>query len=73
MTPYVEYCRTNVDVTARTRLGTLDATVVEKPCLRRCGVCHVDPFLVVDGEPRRSESHEQLVATLADEGEARSR
>ncbi|WP_101295813.1 DUF1450 domain-containing protein [Halegenticoccus soli] len=63
MPRYVEYCRTNVTADARTTLAKLDATVVEKCCLRRCGACNAGPFLIIDGEPRRGESHAALVKT----------
>ncbi|WP_224337736.1 DUF1450 domain-containing protein [Haloprofundus halobius] len=69
MTRYIEYCRTNVEADARASFAALDATVVEKCCLRRCGTCYTDPFLVVDGEPRRGESHAALVAALREESE----
>ena len=69
MTRYVEYCRTNVDEAARARLDALAATTVEKCCLQRCGTCRAAPFLVVDGEPRRGESHERLATTVEREGE----
>ncbi len=69
MARYVEYCRTNVSEDLRESLARLDETVVEKCCLRRCGVCRAKSFLVVDGEPRCGESHATLIENLPEESE----
>lgn len=60
MTRCIEYCRTNVDAATRELFVTLDATVVEKPCLRRCGTCYSKPFVLLDGESLCAESHVDL-------------
>ncbi|WP_129113767.1 DUF1450 domain-containing protein [Halegenticoccus tardaugens] len=64
MPRYIEYCRTNVDEDARASFADLDTKVVEKCCLRRCGTCYAGPFLIVDGAPRRDDSHAALVGAV---------
>ncbi|WP_207589329.1 DUF1450 domain-containing protein [Halomontanus rarus] len=57
----IEYCLSNVDDDARQRLTSVsDAT--EASCLEHCGICYLEPFLVIDGDFHRVESHEGALA-----------
>lgn len=58
----IEYCLHNVDAATRARLRSLECRTVERECLQRCGTCWAGPFLVVDGEQHRGDSHADLVA-----------
>jgi uncharacterized protein YuzB (UPF0349 family) len=69
VTSYIQCCLDNVDATTRSRVQaggtTVDATVQFRPCLQRCGTCYEGSFLIIDGDLRRGESHEGLLADLA--------
>jgi len=68
MVGHVEYCLDNVDSTTRRRLDGIDGvTVTEERCLQRCGDCHSESFLVVDGELRTAETHAALLAALRED------
>ena len=66
----VECCVNNLDAESWRALTT-DARVDQQHCLRRCGVCHDDPFLVVDGTVVTGDDHAGLLAdaTAAGAGE----
>lgn len=58
----IEYCVNNVTSAARKRIETCSGGAQGYPCLERCGTCRQDPFLVVDGEIHRAETHRELLS-----------
>jgi uncharacterized protein YuzB (UPF0349 family) len=60
----VESCLANVDAETCDRLRSRSDTRAAS-CLDRCGVCHSETFLVVDGTVRSEASH-QAVLEAAD-------
>jgi uncharacterized protein YuzB (UPF0349 family) len=59
--PDVECCVNNLDAERWRTLAT-DARVEQQHCLRRCGVCHDEPFLVVDGTVVTGDDHAGLLS-----------
>jgi len=64
----VEYCANNVGVEDRRRIESMNCETRGFACLERCGTCRSTPFLVVDGEIRRGESHGALVTGVTGRG-----
>jgi uncharacterized protein YuzB (UPF0349 family) len=60
-TRLIEFCLNNVDADTRRILLSHAPMVKEQPCLQRCGRCYEGPFLVVDGELREGESHQDML------------
>lgn len=77
MTQTVEYCLGNVDAETRRRLRALGTDerhcerstddLIEKRCLRRCGDCYREPFLVIDGTPVTGATHADILPALTTE------
>lgn len=61
----VECCVNNVDFETYRHLQDADAGIDQQHCLGRCGVCHDDTFLLIDGELHRG-SHADLLAGLGE-------
>lgn len=64
----IECCLSNVSGTARLALNDSDHRVRESLCLDRCGNCHDEAFVVVEGALYTGDSHEQLLQGI-DDGE----
>lgn len=62
----IECCLSNVSADARAALDESDQRVREAICLDRCGDCYAEPFLVVDGDLRKGESHQKLLYSIED-------
>lgn len=61
----IECCLSNVASEARIALDESDHEVRESFCLDRCGDCYTRPFLVVDGELRSGDSHDDILESAA--------
>lgn len=61
----INYCLSNVTAETRRQLRGLEHVVVEDFCLQRCGDCFAGPFLLIDGQLVRGESHAQLIHELS--------
>lgn len=68
MVKLIEYCLSNVNDAQRDRLQNHDR-IREYPCLEHCGICCDHAFLVIDGSLVSCQSHEQLLAKHAENGD----
>lgn len=64
-TPTVACCLNNVNLEEYQTYLDADIEVEMQHCLQRCGVCHDSPFLVVDTDLTRDDSHDTLLTTLS--------
>lgn len=63
MSPVVECCMNNLTPSGQKVLDESNCDVRFSFCLDRCGRCHEEPFLVIDGEPISGASYDEVVAT----------
>lgn len=60
----LECCLGNVSSDGLAALKDSEYKLNETICLDRCGACYDRPFLIVDGELRTGESHEEILDSL---------
>lgn len=60
----LECCLSNVSSDGLAALKSSEHKLNETICLDRCGVCYDQPFLIVDGELRTGESHQEILGSI---------
>lgn len=61
---FIECCLSNVTTDSRLALNEVGHEVRETMCLDRCGTCHDQPFLVIDGDIHTGDSHQNLINSV---------
>lgn len=62
MPSVVECCVSNLTSDGRKAIENSEHDVRFSFCLDRCGRCHEDSFLVIDGDPISGESYDEILA-----------
>ncbi len=56
----IECCTNNLEVETWERIVASPVDIDQQHCLQRCGLCHVESFLVHDGDVIRGD-HDDLI------------